>query len=70
MATEFPPTDCDDLHDADLQRDQRIRGWKDKARRARRRGKKRNLYIITLHPDVLEGIEVQEPLRSWLKSRC
>lgn len=35
----------------DLERDRKILGWQDKARRAGRR--RRNLYVITLAPEVL-----------------
>ena len=42
-------------HSADLQRDARIAAWKHKAKKAAQSGKRRNLYIITLHPDVLES---------------
>ena len=37
----------------DLERDQKILLWQDKARRAGKRRKRRNLYVITLDPDVL-----------------
>jgi hypothetical protein len=47
-------TVADDLHDADLQRDARIARWRQQARQAARRRQRRNLYIIALHPDVLE----------------
>jgi hypothetical protein len=43
-----------DLHKADMQRDACIADWRKKARVAARAGKGRNLYIITLHPDVLD----------------
>ena len=42
------------LHESDLQRDMRISDWKDKARRAASKKQKRNLYVITLDPAVLE----------------
>jgi len=38
----------------DQQRDLLIAGWKKKARAAARSGRKRNLYIITLDPKVLD----------------
>ncbi|MEZ5541790.1 MAG: hypothetical protein R3F42_07080 [Pseudomonadota bacterium] len=37
----------------DLERDRRIRVWQAQARAAARRGKPRNLYVITLDPEVL-----------------
>jgi hypothetical protein len=37
----------------DLERDRKILAWQDKARRAGRRRKRRNLYVITLDPEVL-----------------
>jgi predicted GIY-YIG superfamily endonuclease len=46
-------TDREPSHTADLQRDARIESWKRKAKRAARRKQRRNLYVITLHPDVL-----------------
>lgn len=40
----------------DPERDSRTTEWKKKARAAaRKKGKRRNLYIITLHPDVLNS---------------
>ena len=44
-----------DSHSMDLQRDALIAAWKQKAKKAARSGKRRKLYIITLHPDVLES---------------
>jgi len=46
--------DPDHSHRADLQRDARIAGWKQKAKQAARKKQGRNLYVITLHPDVLK----------------
>ena len=46
--------EADDLHRADLRRDARIASWKRQARQAARKKQTRNLYVITLHPDVLE----------------
>ena len=37
----------------DLERDRKIIEWQEKARRAARKRKQRNLYVITLDPDVL-----------------
>jgi hypothetical protein len=37
----------------DLERDRRILQWQKKARAAARRKKQRNLYVITLDPEVL-----------------
>lgn len=37
----------------DLERDRKILEWKEKARRAGRRRRSRNLYVITLDPEVL-----------------
>jgi hypothetical protein len=37
----------------DLERDRKILKWKEKARRAARKRKGRNLYVITLDPEVL-----------------
>lgn len=51
------PLESDDLHQADLRRDGRIAFWKQQARKAGRRKQGRNLYVITLHPDVLEHAE-------------
>ena len=47
----------DDIHHLDLERDARITQWKRQAKQAARARRKRNLYIITLHPDVLEREE-------------
>jgi predicted GIY-YIG superfamily endonuclease len=38
---------------ADADRDLRIAEWKRKAKAASKVGKARNLYVITLHPDIL-----------------
>ncbi|MGB5474482.1 MAG: hypothetical protein WBQ78_13540 [Gammaproteobacteria bacterium] len=37
----------------DLERDRKIQAWQEKARRAGKRRKPRNLYVITLDPEVL-----------------
>jgi len=37
----------------DLERDRKIIEWQEKARRAARKRKQRNLYVITLDPEVL-----------------
>jgi hypothetical protein len=37
----------------DLERDRKILEWQEKARRATRRRQRRNLYVITLAPEVL-----------------
>lgn len=49
--------DMDSLHLQDLNRDARIEVWKQQAKQAARKRRKRNLYVITLHPDVLERDE-------------
>lgn len=41
-------------HTTDQQRDLLIAGWKKKAKAAARTSSKRNLYIITLDPKVLD----------------
>jgi predicted GIY-YIG superfamily endonuclease len=53
------PSTCDSsqLHDADLARDARIGHWKRKAKAAAKAGHGRNLYVITLHPSVLDRRE-------------
>lgn len=45
------------LHRLDLARDARIAVWKKQAKQAARSRRKRNLYVITLHPDVLDRAE-------------
>jgi len=37
----------------DVERDKKIQAWQEKARRAGKRRKPRNLYVITLAPEVL-----------------
>lgn len=37
----------------DLERDRKILEWQEKARRAAKKRKQRNLYVITLDPEVL-----------------
>lgn len=37
----------------DAERDRKIQAWKEKARKASKRNGPRNLYVITLHPEVL-----------------
>ncbi len=50
-------SDANRNHQADLYRDARIADWKLKAKRAARKKQGRNLYVITLHPDVLKRTE-------------
>jgi len=50
----------DDIHRLDLERDARITKWKRQAKQAARARRKRNLYIITLHPDVLDRDEFRK----------
>lgn len=50
----------DHWHSADLRRDARIAEWKRKARQAARQRRGRNLYVITLHPDVLNHADFRE----------
>jgi len=50
----------DDIHRLDLERDARITEWKRQAKQATRARRKRNLYIITLHPDVLDRDEFRQ----------
>ena len=50
----------DDIHRLDLERDARIMEWKRQAKQAMRTSRKRNLYIITLHPDVLDRDEFRQ----------
>jgi hypothetical protein len=50
----------DDIHRLDLERDARIMEWKRQAKQATRTRRKRNLYIITLHPDVLDRDEFRQ----------
>jgi predicted GIY-YIG superfamily endonuclease len=54
------PATPDSLHRADLERDARIAQWKRKAKAAARTGRERNLYVITLHPAVLERKEFRD----------
>ena len=49
--------DDESLHLRDLNRDARIAEWKQQAKQAARKRQKRNLYVITLHPNVLERDE-------------
>jgi len=49
--------DRDPLHAADIERDRLIAEWQRKARQARRKKRPRRLYVITLHPDVLDSRE-------------
>ncbi len=49
--------DADTLHRRDLNRDARIAEWKRQAKQAARKKRRRNLYVITLHPEVLERDE-------------
>ena len=50
----------DKLHAADLDRDARIEQWKRKAKAAAKARKARNLYVITLHPEVLDSREFRD----------
>ena len=50
----------DDIHRLDLERDAQITEWKRQAKQAARARRKRNLYIITLHPDVLDRDEFRQ----------
>lgn len=49
-----------DLHLHDLERDAMIVEWKRRAKQAARKRRQRNLYIITLHPCVLERDEFRQ----------
>jgi hypothetical protein len=44
----------------DERRDARIQEWKRKAKQAAKVKRRRNLYVITLHPDVLDRREFRE----------
>jgi hypothetical protein len=44
----------------DLERDQKILLWQDQARRAGKHRKRRNLYVITLDPEVLWDREFRQ----------
>jgi hypothetical protein len=59
--------DPDDLHGADLRRDARIAGWKQKAKQAARKKQRRKLYVITLHPEVLEQAEFRAANPAYLE---
>ena len=48
---------ADKRHAEDLRRDAQIKQWKAKARQAVKSRQGRKLYVITLHPDVLEREE-------------
>jgi hypothetical protein len=50
----------DEIHRQDLERDVRIMEWKRQAKQAARARQKRSLYIITLHPDVLDSNEFRQ----------
>ena len=52
--------DLDFLHRLDLKRDARIAEWKQQAKQAAQARRKRNLYVITLHPDVLDRDEFRQ----------
>ena len=52
--------ESDQSHAADLHRDSRIVQWKLKARAAAEAGQARNLYVITLHPAVLDCQEFRD----------
>jgi len=51
----------------DLERDRRILEWQDKARRAGKRRKRRNLYVITLDPEVLWEREFRQQNPGYLE---
>ena len=51
----------------DLERDRRILAWQDKARRAARRRKRRNLYVITLDPEVLWEREFRQQNPNYIE---
>jgi len=51
----------------DLERDRRILVWQDKARRAARRRKRRNLYVITLDPEVLWEREFRQQNPNYIE---
>ena len=57
----------DDSGTADKDRDSRIAEWKRKAKAAARAGKARNLYVITLHPEVLTGKEFRDANPNYIE---
>jgi hypothetical protein len=59
--------ESDDLHRADLRRDARIASWKQQAKQAARKKRGRNLYVITLHPDVLDLHEFRAANPAYVK---
>jgi len=48
-------------------RESQIADWKRKARAAVKSGKRRNLYIITLHPDVLARKEFRDANPNYIE---
>ena len=52
---------------SDLDRDSRIAQWKKKAKAAAKASKCRNLYIITLHPDVLNRAEFRHANPNYIE---
>ena len=62
MCPEFEPS-----HHADLQRDALIQRWKQKAKRAAREKRERRLYVITLHPAVLDRDEFRAANPSYIE---
>lgn len=57
----------DRSHTADLDRDSRIANWKSKARTAAETGQARNLYVITLHPAVLDCGEFRDANPNYIE---
>ncbi len=57
----------DPVHAADLRRDRLIKDWKHKAKQAARRKKRRNLYVITLHPAVLDRQEFRDANPAYIE---
>jgi hypothetical protein len=53
--------------DPDARRDARIAEWKARARQAARTGTGRNLYVITLHPAVLECREFRDANPNYIE---
>jgi hypothetical protein len=51
----------------DLERDRKILNWQEKARRAAKRRKRRNLYVITLDPEVLWIREFRQQNPNYLE---
>ena len=51
----------------DTERDRKIREWKKKARVAAKKRKRRNLYVITLDPDVLRDKDFRQENPGYLE---